>query len=50
MTKDPGPVRRGNTRTFLASVLQRMQTQIGQISGFRMPENSKNAALFTKFV
>ena len=43
-------VRGCNARTLLAPVLERMQTQIGQVGGLRVSENTEYTALITEGV
>ena len=37
---------RDDTGAFLAAVLQRMQTEIGEVGGIRVSPDAENAALF----
>jgi hypothetical protein len=40
----------GDARTFLTAMLQRVQTQVGKIGGFRMAVDGEDAAFFVEFV
>ena len=43
-------VARGDPRRFLAAMLQRVQTEIGQLGGFRMAEDAEHAAVIVEVV
>ena len=47
---DLAAVARGDARAFLAAMLQRVEAQIGQVRGFRMPVNGEDTALFVELV
>jgi hypothetical protein len=48
--EDPRSLRSGDAGTFLASMLKRVQAQVGQVGRFRMAVYTEDAALFSKFI
>ena len=43
---DGAAVRRGDAGAFLAAMLKRIKTQVGQVGSLRVPEDAENAAFF----
>jgi hypothetical protein len=43
-------VARGDTRALLPAMLQRMQSQVGQVCRLGMPEDGKDAALLVQLI
>src|SRR5712692_2607587 len=50
LSRQPLAVGRDHAARFLAAMLQRVQAEIGQTRGLRVPVDAKHAALFTQFV
>src|SRR5688572_28397193 len=42
--REPATIRRRYPRAFLPAVLQRMQTEVREVRGFRVAEDSKDSA------
>jgi hypothetical protein len=47
---EPAPIKGDNASCFLPAMLERMQTERRDRSGFRMAENAKHAAFFAQSV
>ena len=50
MTDEPAVMRRGDPRALLSAMLQRVQTEIGEVCSLRSIEDTDYAAFFMKLV
>ena len=50
MTYQAAAMRRGDARTFLSSMLQRVQTEVGEVCSLRSIEDTDYATFFMKLV
>ena len=50
MGADCPAVARGDAGAFLSAMLQRVETQVGEVRGLGMPVDGEDAAFFMEFV